>query len=104
MIARSPSGVRNLAYVPAVVDACRPASNDAGRSAAPLPLPPMPASRLRQNAASAAHSAASAAVANTDAVLHLAVNSAPPIRGPTIEPTRPMPSAQPTPVALTDVG
>ena len=40
----------------------------------------------------------------TDAVLHFAVSSAPPTSGPTIEPTRPMPSAQPTPVALTEVG
>ena len=64
----------------------------------------MPASRLRENAAIAAHMAANAAAANTDAVLHLAVSSAPPIKGPTIEPTLPIPSAQPTPVALTDVG
>ena len=64
----------------------------------------MPASRLKENAASAAHKAAVAAAMKTDPVLHFAVSSAPPTNGPTIEPTRPMPSAQPTPVALTEVG
>ena len=33
----------------------------------------------------------------TDAVLHFMVSSTPPTSGPTIEPTRPIPSAQPTP-------
>ena len=64
----------------------------------------MPASRLKENAASAAHKAAIAAAMKTDPVLHFAVSNAPPTNGPTIEPTRPMPSAQPTPVALTEVG
>jgi len=64
----------------------------------------MPARRLKENAASAAHSAAAAAARNTDPVLHRMTSSAPPTSGPMIEPTRPIPSAQPTPVALTDVG
>ena len=64
----------------------------------------MRASRLSENAASDAQSAAVAAARNTDSVLHFAVNSAPPTSGPMIEPTRPIPSAQPTPVALTEVG
>ena len=64
----------------------------------------MPASRLKEKAASAAHKAAIAAAMNTDPALHFGVSNAPPTRGPTIEPTRPMPSAQPTPVALTEVG
>ena len=64
----------------------------------------MPASRLSENAASAAQNAAVAAAMNTDPVLHFAVISAPPTSGPMIEPTRPMPSAQPTPVDLTEVG
>src|SRR5229473_1345066 len=86
-----------------LVDGRKGTSNDAVR-AAPLLLPPMPASRLKENAASAAHSAAAAAAMKTDPVLHFMASSAPPTRGPTIEPIRPIPSAQPTPVALTAVG
>ncbi len=87
-----------------MVDGRKSASNVAGGSTAPWPLPPMPASRLRENAAAAAHRAAPAAAMNTDPGLHFAISSAPPTSGPTIEPTRPIPSAQPTPVALTEVG
>jgi len=64
----------------------------------------MPVSRLRENAANAAQSAAPAAVMKTSAALHFILNRTPPTSGPTIEPIRPMPSAQPTPVALTAVG
>src|SRR5882672_12883533 len=92
------------AQVPAVVDGRKLTSNVAGGSAAPWPLPPMPASRLRENAATDAHRAAPAAAMKTDPGLHFAISSAPPTSGPTIEPTRPIPSAQPTPVALTEVG
>src|SRR5258708_32918220 len=97
-------GAPRLTYAPAVVDGRKLASNEAGWSAAPWLLPPMPASRLRKNAANAAHSATIAAATNTDAVLHFMVSNMPPTIGPTIEPTRPMPSAQPTPVALSDGG
>ena len=64
----------------------------------------MPANRLSENEASAAHIAAAAAAMNTAPVLHFRVIKAPPTSGPTIEPTRPIPSAQPTPEALTEVG
>jgi hypothetical protein len=92
----------SLAYSPAGVDGCKPASNETGRSEVALPLPPMPASRLSENAASAAHKAAAAAAMNTAPVLHFRVINVPPTSGPTIEPTRPIPSAQPTPESLTE--
>src|SRR3954451_16527247 len=48
--------------------------------------------------------AAAAAAMKTAPALHFIVSSMPPTSGPTIEPTRPIPSAQPTPVALTAGG
>src|SRR5580700_304568 len=96
-----------LDHDPAGVDGCRGCKSaviDAARPAVALPVPPMPASRLSENAASAAHKAAAAAATNTAPVLHFIVSKAPPTNGPTIEPTRPIPSAQPTPEALTEVG
>src|SRR5258708_32376969 len=75
---RHTTGMHNLIYAPEVVDGRKPASNDTGASAAPLPLPPMPASRLRQNAASAAHRATSAPAANPDTVPQFAFSNRPP--------------------------
>src|SRR5665213_1603129 len=92
---------QRLPYAPAVVDGRNALSNEGCGSAA---LPPIPASRLNASAASAAHSAAPAAVTKTSAALHFRLNRMPPTSGPMIEPTRPIPSAQPTPVALTAVG
>src|SRR6516165_4670343 len=79
------------------------ASNDDGWPATPLP-PLTMATRLSASAASAAQRAAAAAAMKTAAVLHFSASSTPPTSGPMIEPTRPMPSAQPTPVARTAVG
>src|SRR5262249_9825115 len=64
----------------------------------------VPASRPRAKHTSAAQSAAAAAARKTAAVLHFALKRRPPTSGPTIEPIRPTPRAQPMPVALTAVG
>ena len=48
--------------------------------------------------------AAAAAAMNSAPVLHFASIRMPATSGPMIEPIRPMPSAQPTPVARTEVG
>src|SRR6185437_1537140 len=87
------------AHVLAVVTGSNVASIDDDRPAALGPV-----SRLRTSAASAAQSAAAAAAMNTADVLHFSASSTPPTRGPTMEPIRPIPSAQPTPEARTEVG
>src|SRR5258708_23740549 len=70
-----PISFPRLTYAPAVVDGRKLASNEAGWSAAPWLLPPMPASPLRKNAANAPHNATIAAATNTDAVLHFTVSN-----------------------------
>ena len=62
------------------------------------------AMRLNANEARHAHNAGTAAATNTDSLLIRLVSMIPPTRGPTIDPTRPMPSAQPTPVERIAVG
>src|SRR6185437_2387228 len=59
---------------------------------------------LLSTIASHADTAKPAAASSSPRELHPIPSSAPPTNGPTIEPKRPTPSAQPTPVDLTDVG
>src|SRR5450432_2642607 len=98
LVAVVPAAHVRLAQVPALAAGPSLASKDVGWSTAPLPLSPL-TSRLSENAASAAQSAAAAAAMNTAAGLHFCSSRTPPTTGPTIEPIRPIPSAQPTPVA-----